>query len=237
MRRAERLFHLVNLLSQRTVMTARQLAKALVVSDRTVYRDVRDLVRTGVPIKGEAGVGYLLLPGDSSTPIVLTPIEIEALMLGSRIVTTWADPELARAAESVALKIAAGHDGADTPMFSPRIGHPAGDVDRLAEFRTAIKARHKLRFTYRHDDRCATRTVRPLGLFFWGVKWTVVGWCELRNDFRSFRIDRVSDLCVLDEQFESETGRTLADFWQYVAVHSLEPDGARPRAIRAGQVS
>ena len=107
MRRAERLFHLVHLLRQRTVMTARQLARSLLVSDRTVYRDVRDLVRTGVPIKGEAGVGYLLLPGEDSTPIVLTPVEVEALMLGSRIVTTWADPALAAAAEAVVLKIAA----------------------------------------------------------------------------------------------------------------------------------
>lgn len=227
MHRAERLFHLVNLLRQRTVMTARQLGRALRVSDRTVYRDVRDLVRTGVPIKGEAGVGYLLLPGQSDTPIELTSIEVEALMLGTRMVAAWADPVLADAAAAVALKIGTGHEGADTPMFSPRIGRPADDLTRLAEFRTAIKASHKVRLDYRRDEAQTTRIVRPLGLFFWGVKWTMVGWCELRADFRSFRLDRINDVHVLDDRFEPEAGRTIEDFWRYVARHPLDAEAVQ----------
>src|SRR5437899_1479879 len=105
MRRADRLFQIVQRLRRRGVTTAAQLAQALEVSERTVYRDVRDLQLSGVPILGEAGVGYALPRGFDLPPLMFTEEELEALVVGARMVQAWGDQKLARAAEDALSKI------------------------------------------------------------------------------------------------------------------------------------
>jgi len=218
MRRADRLFQIIQLLRRRrTTATARTIAERLGVSERTIYRDVRDLVLAGTPIDGEAGVGYRIRPGYDLPPLMFDRDEIQALVLGARIVRQFGDPALARASESILHKVAAVLPGnlapllAETPLFVPPIG-AARSRDALALAREALVERRKLRINYANAGGEQTqRTVRPLGVFFWGRVWTLAAWCELRTDFRNFRLDRVSAPTLLDERFDDEAGKTLRD--------------------------
>lgn len=219
MRRADRLFQIIQLLRRRrTATTATHIAERLGVSERTVYRDIRDLALAGTPIDGEAGVGYRLRPGYDLPPLMFDRDEIQALVLGARIVRQFGDPALARASDAILNKVAAviPKDLApllsDTRLFVPTTIGAARSADALSLAREALIARRKLRFSYANARGEATaRTVRPLGVFFWGRTWTLAAWCELRQDFRNFRLDRVSQSALLDQTFEEEAGKTLRD--------------------------
>src|SRR5262245_3303203 len=220
MRRADRLFRLVQLLRARRFVTGEQIARELGVSKRTVYRDVADLQGSGVPIKGEAGVGYRLERGYELAPLIFTSDELAGLVLGARIVAAWGDPDLAAAVASAMTKVEAVLPEAlrrivlETALFAP--GRPwasamAGDVALL---RRAIGERRLVHFKYgREDGTESERDARPLGLYFWGRKWTVAAWCELRADYRSFRPDRMRDLELLDRSLDPGLdGISLAGF-------------------------
>lgn len=219
MRRADRLFQLVQLLRLRRAATGRELADELGVSLRTVYRDIRDLAYSGVPIRGEAGVGYRLDRGFELPPLTFSEAELESLVLGARIVRTWADPELAGAVRSAMTKIEAVlPEGLrrvllESALFAPdfpRSHEMSRDVDLM---RRAIGDRRLLSFAYtRADGDHTRRSVRPLGLYFWGNKWTLAAWCELRADYRSFRPDRMEAVEVLDRRFDPDDGIDLAGF-------------------------
>jgi len=222
MRRADRLFQIVQLLRARPVSTADRLAQQLEVTPRTIYRDIQDLVRSGVPIEGEAGVGYALRNFDLP-PLMFTHEEIEALVLGARVVESWSDAALARAATSALNKVEVVLPArlksrvAKTRLFAPAFHVPARMLAGLEPLRAALVSRQKVHFAYtRPDGMRSERTVRPLALFFWGSTWSMTGWCELRTDFRSFRLDRIEHLAVLDERFEAEPGRTLEDYFQHL---------------------
>jgi predicted DNA-binding transcriptional regulator YafY len=218
MRRADRLFQIVQLLRRRrTVATAKQIADRLEVSERTIYRDVRDLVLAGTPIDGEAGVGYRIRPGYDLPPLMFDREEIQALVLGARIVRQFGDPALARASDAILAKVATVLPKelepllADTRLFVPSTVGGGRSADALALAREALTSRRRVRFRYANERGDATdRTVRPLGIFFWGRTWTLAAWCEMRTAFRNFRLDRVSDAALL-EPFEDEPGRTLRD--------------------------
>jgi predicted DNA-binding transcriptional regulator YafY len=219
MRRADRLFQIVNVLRRRrTATTATHLAERLGVSERTVYRDIRDLVLAGTPIDGEAGVGCRIRPGYDLPPLMFDRDEIQALVLGARIVRQFGDPALARASDAILGKVAAivpkdlAPLVAETRLFVPSTIGAGKSADALTLAREALVARRKLELSYAKADGAATtRTVRPLGIFFWGRTWTLAAWCELRQDFRNFRLDRVAASTMLDETFEEESGRTLRD--------------------------
>jgi predicted DNA-binding transcriptional regulator YafY len=219
MRRADRLFQIVNVLRRRrTATTATNLAERLGVSERTIYRDIRDLTLSGTPIDGEAGVGYRMRPGYDLPPLMFDRDEIQALVLGARIVHQFGDQALARASDSILAKVAAivPTDLAplvgDTPLFVPSIVRAGPTADALTHAREALIARRKLELRYATADGAATqRTVRPLGIFFWGRTWTLAAWCELRQDFRNFRLDRVAASTMLDETFAEEAGKALRD--------------------------
>jgi predicted DNA-binding transcriptional regulator YafY len=218
MRRADRLFQIVQLLRRRrTVTTAKQIAQKLEISERTVYRDIRDLSLAGTPIDGEAGVGYRIRPGYDLPPLMFDREEIQALVLGVRIVRQFGDPSLARASEAILSKVATVLPKelepllADTRLFVPNIVGGSRSPDGLAIAREALTAQRRIRFRYTSERGDATeRTVRPLGVFFWGRTWSLAAWCEMRVAFRNFRLDRVSDPTLLD-RFEDEPGRTLRD--------------------------
>jgi len=219
MRRADRLFQIVNVLRRRrTATTATHLADRLGVSARTVYRDIRDLILAGTPIDGEAGVGYRLRPDYDLPPLMFDRDEIQALVLGARIVRQFGDPALARASDSILGKVAAIVPKdlapllAETRLFVPSTIGAGNHADALTLAREALIARRKIELSYAKADGAATtRTVRPLGVFFWGRIWTLAAWCELRQDFRQFRLDRVVASTMLDETFEDEPGKTLRD--------------------------
>jgi predicted DNA-binding transcriptional regulator YafY len=224
MRRADRLFEIVHHLRGRRLTTAAQLGQWLEVSERTIYRDIADLLASGIPIEGEAGVGYRLHPDFELPPLMFNRNEIEALVIGARMVESWGGPSLAQGARSALAKIATAlpRDKRTTlessRLFSPNFCFSPQLGERMDAMRTAIDGRHRLELDYRDNDgRDSKRCVHPLGLFFWGGAWTLGAWCELRNDFRSFRLDRIVSCTVHDTQFADTPGRRLADYLRAAA--------------------
>ncbi len=231
MRRADWLFRLVQLLRRSRLVTARRLARELEVSERTVYRDVRDLSLSGVPIRGEAGVGYALARGFDLPPLMFDEEEVESLVLGARVVQSWADPALARAAESLLAKVERVVPEklrariATRELLSPAL-HPGRAAGSLGAVREAVRRKRRLRFDYvDRGERATSRTVRPLGVAFWGKVFSMASWCELRGDFRSFRLDRMRNV-ELDSPFVDEPGKTLDDFIRgvFAAPRAAETD-------------
>ena len=219
MRRADRLFQIVQHLRGRRLTTASQLAQWLECSERTIYRDIRDLGRSGVPVEGEAGMGYRLSKGFDLPPIMFTFDEVEALVAGARMIQAWGGPALAASSRSAVSKIALAlpadrrESVENTRLFAPQF-HVAAETGVLLEAaRQAIVKRRKLRMLYEKAvGKAETRVVHPLGIYFWGAKWTLVGWCELRGDFRTFRLDRIRAAEMTDEEFREAPGRNLEEF-------------------------
>lgn len=219
MRRADRLFEIIQLMRRKDLVRARELGEALGVSERTIYRDVQDLIASGVPIEGAAGVGYVLRAGFDMPPLMFKEQELEALVLGARIVESWADADLAAAASDVIAKVAAVMPDrlrqymANTALLAPprHFMEPIG-FD-LALLRRALRNQLKVHFRYRNlaGDQ-SERTVRPLSLAYFGPVWVLAAWCELRDDFRAFRLDRMEGFEVCDDRFRAEPGKTLHDF-------------------------
>lgn len=218
MRRADRLFSLLLELRRGRVVTARRLAERLEVSERTVYRDIADLQCSGIPISGEAGVGYQLR-GFDLPPLMFDREEIEAIVLGARVVEAWGDGALARKAATAVAKIEAAlprgsaHLVEETRLYVPRYGERRADRLPLADLRRAIRERLRVRLCYQDEAARATeRSVRPLALAFHPPFWLLITWCELRSDFRNFRLDRIRTCEATGDGFEDEPGRSLADY-------------------------
>ena len=201
MRRADRLFQIIQVLRRtRQPVTADAMAAELETSKRTIYRDIADLMAQRVPIRGEAGVGYVLDGGFDLPPLMLTPDEIEAAVLGAQWVAGRGDPALARAAQDLIAKIA------DTvpERLRPFVLEPASrarphwrqEPDRIdmARTRTQIHQGKKITLRYRDEHgRDSERTIWPIAIGYHEAVRILAAWCELRKDFRSFRTDRVVD--------------------------------------------
>jgi len=219
MRRADRLFQIILFLGRGRVLTAQRLAQDLEVSERTIYRDVADLIASGAPIEGAAGVGYRLRPGYQVPPLMFDREELEALALGASMVRAWADSDLARAADRALARVDAVlpdrlrrariHD----TLLAPACFVPPTTANGMGELRRAIDLRLMARLHYcREDGESSRRVIWPLGLIFWGAKWTLGAWCELRDEFRTFRLDRIESLDILPSQFPDMPGRRLKDY-------------------------
>lgn len=223
MRRADRLFAIVQALRGRRLTTARQLADRLHVSERTIYRDMQDLSLSGIPIVGEAGVGYVLKKGFDLPPLMFDYDEVEALLIGARMVGAWSSTPLAKSAERAMEKIAAvlpesRRNAIDaTQVYAPNFHVDQAVGQRFEMLRHAIRSRQLTAIRYETEDKKqSARSVRPLALHFWGERWTLAAWCELRNDFRAFRLDRIRELNVSERTFAQEAGKTLADYLRMV---------------------
>lgn len=222
MRRADRLFDIIQQLRRKRLMRARDLAEDLEVSERTIYRDIRDLMASGVPIEGEAGVGYMLRDGYDLPPLMFNLEELEALILGARIVETWSDQGLADAAANAITKVEAvlprelGEFMAGTSLFAPPWSYVEPTEVDLAQIRRALRDRLKIKLAYRDAEASVSdRVIRPLALSYFGPVWLLSGWCEMRAAFRTFRADRIVSAEVLDERFAQEPGKTVRDFLVY----------------------
>ena len=219
MRRADRLFRIVQLLRSGRLTTARSLAQKLEVSERTIYRDVQELQLAGTPIEGEAGIGYTLRREFDIPPLMFDRQEITALVFGARMVKAWGGVEMAEAANNALRKIEAVlpvdlREKIDQVLlYAPGFKVPQTLRRSLDTLHRAAGDRRILELDYaREDAQASHRRVRPLGLYFWGEVWTLVAWCELRNDFRTFRADRMRTIAVTEETFAPRPGQTLADF-------------------------
>jgi predicted DNA-binding transcriptional regulator YafY len=232
MRRADRLFLIIHALrGRRSALTAQQLAGTLHVSLRTIYRDVADLQLSGVPIEGEAGIGYVLRKGSDIPPLMFNADELEALVVGTRFVRAFGGERLGVAASAALLKIEAvlppdlRERSRRTRIYAPELENrieASGMIDRL---HGAVEARQVLQLQYRDPSaRETVREVEPLCLTFWGGSWTLGAWCRLRQDFRNFRPDRIVAVETTGEVFADIAGRDLNAYLRAVGnPHRDEP--------------
>ena len=219
MRRAERLFRLVNEMRTRGVVRAIELAEKFEVSVSTIYRDIAHLQASGLPIDGEAGVGYLLRPGFDLPNVTFTHDQIDALAIGLAFAERIGDQHLSLAAQEVRAKIQAGlpepetRKLADAPYFSL---HPKFRVSPyMALIRRAIREQYVVNIEYRDSEgRCSERRLRPLVVWNLTDGWMFSAWCELREDFRTFRSDRILSLSITNERFEENETTGLSAFFE-----------------------
>ncbi|NWJ41816.1 MAG: YafY family transcriptional regulator [Geothrix sp.] len=218
MRRADRLFQIVQLLRRDRVSTAARLARELGISERTLYRDVADLMASGVPIESEAGVGYRLPRHFDLPPFMFNAEEGEALLLGARIVAAWGDPSLREAAESLLRKVEAVLPAgrrkslSDLPFLVPDFHVPPETARFLGVLRQGLREQRRVRIAYaRADGTSSDRVVQPLGLIFWGYRWHLAAWCELREALRTFRVDRIQAGELMDA-FQPTRGQDLESY-------------------------
>ena len=242
MRRADRLFQIIQILRRsRSPVTADAMAAELETSKRTVYRDVATLISQQVPIRGEAGTGYVLDNGFDLPPLMLTPDEIEAAVLGAQWVAGRADPALARAALDLIAKISASVPerlrpfvlepaSASTPAWQQVVD--AIDMPRL---RAHIHAGRKVRLHYRDEaGRETQRVVWPVTVGYLDTVRLLIAWCELRSDFRSFRTDRVASADFLLERYP-ERPAALRAKWRRSLDARREEARDCPRDGREGR--
>ena len=222
MRRADRLFAIIQALRGGSLRTADWLAERLEVSARTIYRDIADLQAHGAPIEGERGVGYLLRDAFFLPPLALTAKEHEALRWGVALAAAHGDEALAEAAQSLLAKL-----GVDAAPFHAPASMNTAHRAVLKQVREALAAERRIAITYRDLSGVEShRVVRPLGLEHWGKTWTVTAWCELRDAFRVFRIDRVT-ACASGRPFRPERGKRMKDYLAMIAatdLHGRAPD-------------
>ena len=222
-RRADRLFQIVQILRGRRLTTAALLAERLGVSARTVYRDIRDLSLSGVPIEGEAGSGYRLLSGFGLPPLMLTNRESEALIVAIRLLKTWGGESLSKELESAQEKVLAilpeesRRKAEQTRIYAPDIALQPHSRSGFDVIHHAISSQQVLALHYRDEaGQLSWREVQPLGLFFWGEHWLLAAWCERRNDYRCFRLDRCLTITLTGRRFSESVERSLADFLRKV---------------------
>ena len=221
MRRADRLFRIIQILRRKKrPATANEIAEELEISLRTCYRDIAQLMADRVPIRGEAGIGYVLEGGFDMPPLMLTPDEIEAAMLGAQWVSGRADPVLARAANDLMAKIGVVIPEHLRPLLmepalaanSSRPPPPPDTID-IARVRTAIRAQGKIALIYRDEKSDETRRVIwPIAVSYWEAARLIVAWCELRNGFRHFRCDRVLGAEFLEARYATSRAKLRAQW-------------------------
>ena len=208
MRKADKLFQLTNLIRAKQPITADEIAKELGVSVRSVYRYIDDLSISGIPIYGTTGLGYQLDEDFELPPLNLSEKELESLLLGMKMVSAWSGIELSNAAKSLATKIQAilpkgMIDDYSDSVFAPDFVHNKQQKRLWENIHQAIKTLNAIEIKYHSlDEVISHRTLYPLGLVYWGSKWTLAAWCNKRQNFRNFRIDRILEIEVLEEKFE-----------------------------------
>ncbi|MDF3831073.1 MULTISPECIES: helix-turn-helix transcriptional regulator [unclassified Pseudocitrobacter] len=222
-RRADRLFQIVQILRGRRLTTAALLAERLEVSERTIYRDIRDLSLSGVPVEGEAGSGYRLMSGFDLPPLMLTQPESEALIVAIRLLKTWGGDSIARSLESAQEKVLAilpdesRRKAEQARIFAPDFGTQAHSRSVFDLIHRAVSTQRVLALHYRDEaGHLSWRNVQPLGIFFGGEHWIVVAWCERRVDYRCFRLDRCLQVTALERHFIEAADRSLSDFLRKV---------------------
>lgn len=213
MGRSVRMFEIIQLLrNSDKPCTAQDIAKDLEVTKRTVYRDIASLQALRVPIEGEAGVGYIMRSGFDLPPINFVVEEAEAITVGLAMITRTGDKGLKRAARSAAQKLADATPLSSTLFASSWGAEEPSSID-LSEVRKAIREEQKLKIDYeRADGKQSERTILPIAIAYHSDAIVIAGWCELRNDFRHFRPDRVSSYRILPETFLGD-GDRLRQEW------------------------
>lgn len=224
MKKADRLFQLVTLLQgRRSAITAQEIGQALQVSVRTVYRDIQGLAQSGVMIDGGPGIGYLLRRQSHVPPLMFTADEVLAMLVGSQMVQAFTDPDLARAAQHADQKIRAvlsselRSRAERSPYRIPVLLKDKALRDRHTIIRMGCEQQRKIHASYVDEAGHLTeRTIWPLGIVGLHGNWMLVGWCDLRNAYRTFRFDRIQSLSLTSERFSTSQDLSLAHYFSQI---------------------
>ena len=239
MRRADRLFDIIQVLRlARTPITAAAIAAELEVASRTVYRDIATLQARRVPIEGAAGLGYVLRRGFELPPLMFTEDEIEAVTVGLRLLRRTGDPGLEAAARSVLNKLAAVMPDAlrerlaAAPFHVAAGGAPTPGAVSLSDIRAAIRAARKMRIEYVDGKGASSRrTIRPIAVEYYTQATLVCAWCELRDNYRHFRADRIAGAELLDESFGEQAKALLAGWEELTRAAPRQEDQQVPAGV------
>lgn len=216
--RTIRLFSILDTLrSRRSAVPAAMLADLLGVTERTIYRDMATLKAMGAPIRGEGGVGYILERGYFLPPMQFDSDELDVILLGIRMVKARGDADMRETAERVLGKLGAvlseGERSLNRPLLAVGKAASAQGQDTLTPLRDAIRNRRKVHLGYSDmQDRVSDRLTRPLGLTAFESVWVLTAWCEMRDGFRNFRLDRIKAYQITDTRFPVETGKEFQDY-------------------------
>ncbi len=233
MRRADRLIKLVHFLrSRRRAVTAKQIAEEFNICTRTVYRDIHDLMDSGAPISGEAGVGYIIDKQYYLPPITFDIDELEAIGLGISMVRQWTDEKFAAKANTAFEKIQAvlpadlqGELEQITTYSLPSCPILPWTVS-FSGLRECIRTRRKIHIEYNDESQQnSSRTLRPLALIFFSPVWVLASWCEKRKDFRHFRLDRIRTLQYCEDTFDDEPDKNLKAYTSKESACHAEKNG------------
>ncbi|WP_172124037.1 MULTISPECIES: YafY family protein [unclassified Devosia] len=233
MSRTERLLDLLQLLrNRRSPVAGEQLAQELRISIRTLYRDIATLQAQGADIRGEPGLGYVLRPGFTLPPLMFSVEEIEALVLGSRWVEQRReDPRLSAAAASLLSKVSAVlpdsiRDTVEATSLLVARSDVVPTIVDLGAIRAAIRGQNKLALAYDKGDGAGSeRVVWPFAVAFFEHVRVVLAWCELRQDFRAFRLDRITRLDVLPERYAARRAALLKQWREREGIRHPDPAG------------
>ena len=238
MRKADRLFEIIQILRRsKKPVTADAMAAELETSKRSVYRDIAALLAQRVPIRGEAGIGYVLDRGLDMPPLMLTTDEIEAAVLGAQWVINRGDPQLSKAARDLLAKIQASIP----ERLRPYIDDPAHNVvpawERkkdaidLGLVRSAIHTGRKIKLAYRDaEGRATERVIWPIQLGYFETTRLICAWCETRNDFRSFRSDRIVEAAMLEDRYPERPAIMRVKWRKAMEAERKRREGSRQRA-------
>ncbi len=216
--RTIRLFSILDILrSRRGAVPAAMLAELMDVTERTIYRDMATLKAMGAPIRGEGGVGYVLERGYFLPPMQFDPDELDVILLGIRMVKARGDAAMREIAERVLGKLGAvlseGDQSLNRPLLAVTKASSALGSEALTPLRDAIRKRFKVQLGYCDtQERVSGRLIRPLGLTAFESVWVLTAWCEMRSDFRNFRLDRIRDYEVTATRFPKEPGKEFQDY-------------------------
>lgn len=227
MRRADRLLRIIQILRRhRRPVRGQIMAEEVEVSLRTLYRDIADLVTDGVPIRGEAGIGYVLGEGYDVPPLMFNADELEAIMLGLRWVSRRGDSDLSRAAQDTSAKIGAVLPQAlkpllfDSGLMAPPMYTKIADNVDVSGLRQAVREQRKVELVYRDENgKDSERVIWPIGIAYFDAQRLVIAWCELRQDFRSFRTDRMIKATVSKEKYQERRKVLLKRWGENRALH------------------
>lgn len=233
MNRIDRLHAILTHLQSKKKVTAQDIADRFNISLRTVYRDVKALEESGVPVIGEAGIGYSIMEGYRLPPVMFTQEEASALLMGSKLAEKFADNSVRKHFDSALYKIKAVLRTSDKEYVDLLDSHIAVMASRLpvsdelskqylSTLQSAMVQKRVVQINYlsTYKEENTLRHIEPIGLCYYGINWHLIGWCRLRNDYRDFRLDRINRLVVMDETFSFDSHPSVQEYINTVTCNS-----------------